>query len=257
MSVERFDRVARLLAQGASRRQILKGFAAGLGASLFSVFGFTQDGRYHPAAQAAPLGDGSFLPLIKGAGDPICSVASTCNNVVNCGRDDENCRCIESAEGEIRCGQVPSCSAQRCTLSADCAGLGEGYFCDSVGSGCCDDEQRCIAPCQGSGPEVEPVEGTWTGTLSYEEQVIGIQFVLSEEDGAIQGRLLMQDPVSNEFLETGPLTGDYAANGSVLYLESGSFATGNFQGESFTGEFTFTSFNGEPPVTVPMNTQRS
>ena len=49
MSVERFDHIARLLAQGTSRRQILKGFAVGLGTSLFAALGLPDHeiGRLH------------------------------------------------------------------------------------------------------------------------------------------------------------------------------------------------------------------
>src|SRR5690606_30491624 len=132
MSVERFDRVARLLAQGTSRRQLLKGFAAGLGASLFSTLGFGSAPSFSKLAHAAGE-EGAFLPLIitnTPKGPSICAIASDCDHKVKCSSTSEDCRCIESAEGDIRCGSVPSCSAQRCTTSDDCANLGEGYFCD-------------------------------------------------------------------------------------------------------------------------------
>jgi hypothetical protein len=281
MSVERFDRVARLLAQGTSRRQLLKGFAAGLGASLFSTFSFGSVPRFANVAHAAE-GD-SFLPFIitnTPKGPSICAVASDCANQINCSSIREDCRCIESAEGDIRCGSVPSCSAQRCTTSADCADLGEGYFCDSVGSGCCgDDEQRCIPPCETEAPCpeellcgaaccapgatcqdgqcVDPVNGTWTGTLIYEEQSIGIRFILDRKRGSVSGRMLMLDPVSQEYKETGPLVDSrYNEGYSTFYLESGSYAFGDFTGDSYEGEFTFASFNGEEPLTAILTLQR-
>src|SRR5690606_24334008 len=117
--------------------------------------------------------------------------------------------------GEILCGAVPSCAAQRCTSSADCANLGEGYFCDSVGSGCCgDDEQRCIAPCGSTNPPPSEnlATGEWTGAITYEGQSIGIRFILVEDAGMLEGRLLMEDPVSKEFLESGEVTG-YTGSG--------------------------------------------
>lgn len=315
MSVERFDQVARLLAQGVSRRQIIKGFAAGLGASLFSTFGLAATPAYRRMAHAAPNGDGNFLPYIIGNGrgsdaPSICSVASTCDNKVYCSEQGTQCRCLQSAEGVIRCGEVPSCSAQRCTSSADCANLGADYFCDSVGSGCCgDDEQRCIAPCQaeascptericgdeccapdatcqdgvcvpppdGPCPEdrvcgesccppdttcqngacIDVVDGTWTGTLTHEGQSIGVRYVLTRDDYAIEGRFLMEDPVSKEFLETGPVTGEYYDAFASLYLDSGSVAAGDLKGNTFTGEFTFAQFDGEEPLTATLAMTRA
>ena len=290
MSVERFDHLARVLAQGTSRRQVLKGFAAGLGASLFTTFGFATSrfinipGAQH-IAYAAPLenvkGDGSFLPLITvDKGPSICAIPSECNVKVECSRDRANyCICIESAENELRCGVVPPCSAPRCTSSADCAELGDGYFCDTVGSGCCGDgEQRCIAPCptEAACPEellcgttccppnntcqdgkcVDPVEGTWTGTMTHEEQSIGVRFVLSQKIGAIEGRILIQDPVSQQYLESGPVTGRYNLDFATFFLDSGSYALGDFDGESYRGDYTFTDFNGEERLTTTLVMQR-
>jgi hypothetical protein len=260
MSVERFDQIARLLAQGASRRQILKGFAAGLGASLFTAIGLPIGANDSPIAQAAPRGDGTFLPFIKGEGAlSICSVASTCADKVFCGAESDNCRCIQSAEGEILCGTVPSCSAQRCTSSADCANLGEGYFCDSVGSGCCgDDEQRCIAPCTDLPPRGNLATGEWTGAITHEGQSIGVRFILVEDSsGMLEGRILMEDPVSKEFLESGEVAGYRDINESTIYLQSESYAFGNFEGENFNGEFVFASFNGEPGLTATIAMQRT
>jgi hypothetical protein len=261
MSVERFDHIARLLAQGTSRRQILKGFAVGLGTSLFAALGLPGGTKYASVAHAAPHSDEAFLPFIIGEGAPaICSVASTCSEKVYCGPEDEDCRCIRSAEGDILCGAVPPCSAPRCTTSADCAHLGEGYFCDSVGSGCCgDDEQRCIAPCGGTTtpPEETFATGEWTGTIRYEDQSIGVRFVFEEDSGFLQGRILMEDPVSKEFLETGEVTGYNTRGEAYIYLESDSYAFGNFAGENFTGEFIFTSFNGEPGMATTLTMQRT
>jgi hypothetical protein len=283
MSGERFDHIARLLAQGTSRRQILKGFAAGLGASLFSTLGFGSAPSQQHIAHAAPQSDGSYLPLIRVEKGPrFCAIASDCDTKVICNtQGSKECRCIESAEGVIRCGEVPLCSAPRCTTSADCAELGEGYFCETVGSGCCgDDEQRCIPPCKTEmacpeerlcgtkccaenamcqdGTCVDPVAGTWTGTLTYEEQSIGIRFVFDEQRrGSISGRILLQDPVSKKYLETGPVSGTYRTEYANLNLESDSFFFGNFEGDKLTGDFTFAFFNDEEGITATVAMQRA
>ena len=77
-----------------------------------------------------------------------CTEASSCGLRHTCS-DTGDCRCIRSAEGEIRCGRAPSCDVPKCTTSADCAPLGDGYFCDTPNSGCCSDGQltRCLSPC--------------------------------------------------------------------------------------------------------------
>jgi hypothetical protein len=81
---------------------------------------------------------------------PLCASGSSCTERHYCNAT-QSCRCIKSAEGEIRCGETPSCGVRLCTKSSDCADLGPGYFCDSPNSGCCSDAQksRCIAPCMG------------------------------------------------------------------------------------------------------------
>src|SRR5262245_56197491 len=77
-----------------------------------------------------------------------CTEASSCAVRHTCS-DAGDCRCIRSAEGDIRCGRAPSCSVPKCTTSADCAPLGEGSFCDTPNSGCCSDGEltRCLSPC--------------------------------------------------------------------------------------------------------------
>ena len=103
-------------------------------------------------------------------GDADCPAGETCTACA-CGREDDarctepsmcghriycdgttDCICIRSAEGPIRCGRLPNtCHVQLCETSADCAALGDGYFCDTPNSGCCSDPPkelpRCIAPC--------------------------------------------------------------------------------------------------------------
>ena len=78
----------------------------------------------------------------------VCTEASSCSDRHTCS-DAGDCRCIRSAEGDIRCGKAPSCDVPKCATSADCAPLGAGYFCDTPNSGCCSDGEltRCLSPC--------------------------------------------------------------------------------------------------------------
>jgi hypothetical protein len=80
---------------------------------------------------------------------PLCATSSTCAMRVHCSAS-LSCRCLKSAEGDIRCGQPPSCTSKFCSKSSDCSDLGEGYFCDAPNSGCCSDAEksRCIPPCK-------------------------------------------------------------------------------------------------------------
>jgi hypothetical protein len=280
MAGKTFDQIARMLAMGVPRRQILRFFAAGLGASFVALF---RGPRADGVAQAAPVAQGPYLPLIFAAGAPrICGLASTCDSQYACSTDSSpsTCRCLLSAEGEIRCGVPPLCDTQLCTTSADCANLGAGYFCDTVGSGCCSGEdQRCIAPCPTEAPCpeelvcgnaccapnntclngrcVDPVEGTWTGTLTHEGESAGVRFILAQRMGQISGRMLMLDPVSQEYLENGEITGVYNLDYSTIFLESDSYTFGDFEGDSFTGTFYFAAFEEGERFEVALAMQRA
>src|SRR5262249_14593792 len=62
--------------------------------------------------------------------DEPCTEPSVCGARSYC-TGAPGCLCIRSAEGPIRCGQLPTtCHVQLCETSADCAALGEGWFCD-------------------------------------------------------------------------------------------------------------------------------
>lgn len=245
MHSDRFDDLARALARGLTRRQVIQGIAMGAGAHLLSSLGLGRG----PLASATAYAAGdieTFLPVIRAPGTPIggfisiCAVSSTCDNKQYCA-ERSGCLCVQSAEGDMRCGVPPSCGVQKCTTSADCANLGEGYFCDTPDSGCCDQGkeekfQRCLAPCPNplpcpeerlcgdscceanaicqNGVCVDLTTGTWTGTATFEQQSIGIRFIIDHRGGDIQGRMLLQDPVTGQYLETGTIdgrrTGDYA-----------------------------------------------
>ncbi|HXF63647.1 MAG TPA: hypothetical protein VNK95_18635 [Caldilineaceae bacterium] len=277
MQPDQFDQLARALAHGATRRQVLKGLAAGMGAHLLATMGF---GATRPTPAYAASEGVLYVPMIRTGRASICSVGSTCENKIYCS-EDQSCLCIKTAEGDIRCGKIPSCSAQRCTTSADCAQLGEGYFCDSPGSGCCDNEQRCLAPCDAeiacppartcgstccepgticsNGACVDPIEGVWTGTVSYEGQSIGIRFVLSRDSSTneLSGRMLMLDPVTNEYLESGAITGSVYNSSASWYTEADSYISGDFADASFTGLFSFPARHGEPGFDAALSLQRT
>lgn len=80
-----------------------------------------------------------------------CLTASRCNDRHYCDADNK-CACVQSAEGTLQCGRLPStCYMPLCSVSTDCQYLGPGYFCDTPNSGCCSDppaeKARCIPPC--------------------------------------------------------------------------------------------------------------
>lgn len=102
---------------------------------------------------------------------PGCPTASRCDDKRYC-NEEETCLCTETTEGDNRCGQVPPfCQLPLCTSSADCAHLGDGWFCDAPNSGCCTDPpaelSRCIAPCGTEYPN--EVMTTTTTTAPAEE----------------------------------------------------------------------------------------
>jgi hypothetical protein len=279
MSLERFDNIAKALAYGTSRRQLLKGFAAGMSASILTTLGLGRGNGSIATASPAAAGE-NFLPFIRSTTIVnACPAASTCEEKVYCS-EENNCRCIMSAEGELRCGTVPSCDIDRCTTSADCAHLGEGYFCDTPNSGCCSDGelQRCLAPCDYAiscpdaricgttccdeghicrdGACVDSVAGTWDGTLTYEQQSIAIRFILARDEYELSGRLLLQDPVSELYLETGTIFGYLSESEGYWQTESGSQVAGEFSQESFAGTFTFVDLHDEFGLETTISLQR-
>jgi len=146
MNDEWFDDVARGVASGISRRKLLKMLLIGTAGGLLARAGF-RGNAYVLAVEPPPVYPyKTFLPYISRA----CLTASACGSRQYCS-PDQSCICVRSAEGDIRCGKLPStCDVPLCQTSADCAHLGEGYFCDTPNSGCCADGElpRCIGPCQ-------------------------------------------------------------------------------------------------------------
>jgi hypothetical protein len=140
---KRFDELAKGLATNRlSRGQVIKSFAAGM--LLAGPLG----ALWHSPASAQQTG--------------TCSVASRCPKKEYCSADQKSCACLESTEGDIRCAAIlpSSCSIRRqCQSSADCADLGEGYFCSTPNTGCCE-VSLCIAPCTEAPCPPERVCGT-------------------------------------------------------------------------------------------------
>jgi hypothetical protein len=142
-----FDQLTRGMAGLRSRRSVLRLGGAAVVAAVFAWFVW---GR---------------------RGGSECSTPSRCGERHYC-NDEETCICTETAEGDLRCGQLPSyCELPLCTTSADCAHLGDGWFCDTPHSGCCTDPpaelSRCIAPCGAVYPP--PPTTTTTTTVPPDE----------------------------------------------------------------------------------------
>ena len=131
-----FDSLTRALATTQSRREAVR-ILAGAAAGAFLAFLGVGCGDDDPAGPAPPQDQ--------------CPTPSACGARQFCNAE-ETCLCVKSAEGYNRCGAIPTtCHVQLCQTSADCASLGEGFFCDTPNSGCCTDPPadlpRCLAPC--------------------------------------------------------------------------------------------------------------
>jgi hypothetical protein len=114
MTTDKFDELARAVAAGAPRRQLITGLLGAAG-GLFGLAGLRRGGDLAAAADTQKV----YLPLIR-TGTGICPIPSTCEEKQYCS-DNRDCICVRTPEGGIRCGQIPSCSAQKCKTSADCA----------------------------------------------------------------------------------------------------------------------------------------
>ena len=149
MSQTDLDRLARRLADGGvTRRGALKAVALAAMTAGLRALGvrapnvYADDGP--PEAPAATLN--IYLPTIQRA----CTEASRCGSRKYC---DEKlgCLCVQTTEGDLRCGQLPSCDVKLCTRSSDCADVAPGAFCDTPLSGCCTSPpntlSRCLLPC--------------------------------------------------------------------------------------------------------------
>ncbi|MDQ3459832.1 MAG: hypothetical protein M3498_11110, partial [Deinococcota bacterium] len=158
-----FDSLTRDLGRATSRREALRLLSVTVAGGLLTTLGVGCGSSSRPPEPACPEGTTVCGDACCQAGESctdgtcqtetaeLCLVASACGSRQYC-NEEETCLCVLSAEGDIRCGQLPNtCYLPLCTSSADCAYLGAGYFCDAPNSGCCSDPpaelSRCIAPC--------------------------------------------------------------------------------------------------------------
>src|SRR4051794_30396671 len=99
MDPQRFDQLSRTVAGGISRRKFIKLLAGGVAAGLLADWVSFLSGGGRRTAEAMPATTYNlYLPLVA----QPCATASSCANKVYCSAD-QSCRCIRSAEGEIRC----------------------------------------------------------------------------------------------------------------------------------------------------------
>jgi hypothetical protein len=99
-----------------------------------------------------------------------CSEGFVCGEALQiCGSEENGlgCLCTASVEGPTICGNNFFCdTTAECTTSAECVALfGPGYFCQSAGTGCCD--QVCVPPCGTLPPSslgLRPLGGTNSGS---------------------------------------------------------------------------------------------
>lgn len=261
------DGFARAFAAESDRRGFVRGLFSAATGGIIGAPARAQ-GQEQPIL---PDGDttNSWLPVIQGGeGSPLCRVASTCNERHYCS-SGTSCRCLMSAEGVIRCGQIPGCDVPKCTSSADCAHLGEGYFCDTPHSGCCSDGElaRCIAPCEDNLANCpterlcgynccEPDQicvrgncmdgaigdftGTWEGEIIDNAQRVGVRFVMQHVGGYLNAQMWYVDPVSKALVAAGQFTGDagngylWASNEAYSVLDAGY----DEDGETIVGTYT-------------------
>lgn len=179
-----FDRVSRALGRTTSRREVLRLLALTVAGGALASLGVGCSGSLAPTqpdpcpAGTTGCGDACCPPGQQCRDgtcvlEPVdaCLVASFCGARQYC-NDEQSCLCLETPEGDKRCGRIPdSCEVEFCESSADCAHLGEGYFCDTPTSGCCDEQRsRCIAPCDAA-PDAA-IRGRF-GSVSYRVEVGG------------------------------------------------------------------------------------
>jgi len=155
MDGQRFDELARRLGTGTSRRGVLKGIAAGLGASVFGFAlraparaGFQQCNDLTPCPDGQECVEGMCQP-IGGCGEgPACDTGCSCVDG-SCQPDEPICSDVggECASHEDCCGEL-FCNPETslCTTVAECST--EGFGCDGEHP-CCNglvcDSGTCIA----------------------------------------------------------------------------------------------------------------
>lgn len=182
MDGQRFDAIARGLASGVSRRSLLSGVAAGIGAAVTGWFG--RDGveaarRCRKAGEICRKpGDccSDFCGPKDSTGRQRCDVcsdgASTCGDVGCCPSgstcvDGECCAnacgdsccgagesCVDGGccptenvcNGQFCCAETSICTVDVCCASDDVCSAGGKTFCCGAGNAC--DANGCVAQCE-------------------------------------------------------------------------------------------------------------
>ena len=145
MDDERFDRIAKSLAAGGSRRRVVRGLAAGLAA-----VGAVAVGQGRAGAQAVLDGLTGGGPEIQ-VTDPTCRGKRAINNLIcpesRCTRQS-GCLCAENARGEKKCVNLRGVrcpTRDQCERNRDC---GRGEICIKTG-GCCPGRRNACVPACG------------------------------------------------------------------------------------------------------------
>jgi len=93
------------------------------------------------------------------------------------------------------------------------------------------------------------VSGMWTGTFGAPgTNPAGVRFVLEEAQGVLKGRVLLEDPVSKNYIELGNVTGRRTAGGNAAWeLDShGLSVSGTFDQNHFAGKLSFPAVDDDP-----------
>lgn len=239
MQPHSFDALTRGLGAATTRREALRVLGAFAATGALALVGVGCDS-----------GDTASDTPRPGA----CATPSTCGARRYCS-DDESCLCVETAEGDVRCGAIPTCDAPTCTTSADCTALGAGFFCDAPGSGCCGgDQQRCLAPC---GFEAPAMTGTWTGVTTFSGQASRVRFDLADADGSLTGRVYVADPVTGAFIDLGEVSGTHSGVTATWSTPSGQLVRGTVSDGAFDGTIEFPTILDHPGFVAEVSLTRA
>ena len=142
MDAPRFDRLAKALATGASRRQAVRGLTAGLAALGGAALGWERAG-------AQGIADGFTGPTLQ-VSDRSCRGERAFNNRVcpqnRCG-DNRFCVCGKTEGGDKRCVNVN----RRCPRQDECDGdraCARGEVCVKAGGCCGRNRNACVRLCR-------------------------------------------------------------------------------------------------------------
>jgi hypothetical protein len=99
------------------------------------------------------------------------------------------------------------------------------------------------------------VSGTWTGTLDSPNK-IGVRFVLTEQNGKIEGRSYWQNEDTKDFEPEGELSGTWSDSAASWVTDGEVQVVGTFNGNSFSGTLTFPAIQGVPARSAKVELSR-